>query len=191
MSKSLGNVELVHDLISRWPPETLRWALLASHYRQPLAWSDKVVEQARSSLDTLYGALRRVADVEALETPPPAAYLEALFDDLNTPRANAHLFALAQKLETAVGDDHGRLKGELLASGALAGFLQADPEAWFQGGADPAFRAMIEALMARRAEARAAKDWKSADKIRDELSALEVEVMDGPEGGSWTLRQKA
>ena len=191
MSKSLGNVELVHDLISRWPPETLRWALLASHYRQPLAWSDKVVEQARSSLNTLYGALRRVSEVETLETAPSDAYLEALFGDLNTPKANAHMFALAQKLETAAGDDRGRLKGELLACGALAGFLQADPEAWFQGGADPAFRATIEGLMARRAEARAARDWKNADRIRDELSALEVEVMDGPEGGSWTFRQKA
>jgi cysteinyl-tRNA synthetase len=191
MSKSLGNVELVHDLISRWPPEALRWALLASHYRQPLAWSDKVVEQARSSLNTLYGALRRVSEVETLETAPSDAYLEALFGDLNTPKANAHMFALAQKLETAAGDDRGRLKGELLACGALAGFLQADPEAWFQGGADPAFRATIEGLMARRAEARAARDWKNADRIRDELSALEVEVMDGPEGGSWTFRQKA
>ena len=125
-----------------------------------------------------------------METRPSDAYLEALFDDLNTPRANAHLFALAQKLETAAGDDRGRLKGELLACGALAGFLQADPEAWFQGGAAPAFRAAIEALMARRDEARAAKDWKSADNIRHELSALEVEVMDGPDGGSWRLRQK-
>ena len=190
MSKSQGNVELVHDLVGRWPAEALRWALLASHYRQPLAWSDEVVEQARSSLDSLYGVLRRASDVETLETPPSDDYLAALFDDLNTPKASAHLFALAQALEVASGPERRRLKGELLACGALSGLLGADPEAWFQGAGDPAFKVRVENLIARRAEARSTKDWVGADKIRDELASLDVEVMDSPGGATWRLRQR-
>ncbi|HEY5072767.1 MAG TPA: cysteine--tRNA ligase [Caulobacteraceae bacterium] len=191
MSKSLGNVELVHDLVSRWPAEALRWALLASHYRQPLAWSDASVSRARKSLDTLYGALRRAAEVPLVDTPPPPAYLDALFDDLNTPKANAQMFAIARRLESGAGEDRVRAKGELLSCGALTGFLQADPQAWFQGGADPALKARIEALLALRVQARAIADWASADKIRDELAALEVEVMDGPDGVKWTLMERA
>ncbi|MHB8528414.1 MAG: cysteine--tRNA ligase [Caulobacteraceae bacterium] len=191
MSKSLGNVELVHNLVTRAPGEALRWALLASHYRQPLAWTEDVVDQAVSALDTLYGALRRAADVEAEAADPSPAFLDALFDDLNTPKANAELFALASRLETGKGVERARAKGELLASGALAGFLQADPEAWFQGGADPALKARVDALIARREVARAARDFAAADAIRAELTKLDVEVMDTPAGASWKLRERA
>jgi cysteinyl-tRNA synthetase len=188
MSKSLGNVELVHELIGRGPPEALRWALLASHYRQPLAWSDAVIDQARGALDRLYGALRRAADVPAEASEPSPAFLSALMDDLNTPMANAELFAIAHRLET--GDERGRAiaKGQLLASGALTGFLQADPESWFQGAGDVAFKARVEALIARRVAARAAKDFAAADAIREELTGLSIEVMDSADGAVWRLK---
>jgi cysteinyl-tRNA synthetase len=191
MSKSLGNVELVHDLIRRAPGEALRWALLASHYRQPLAWADDVVTQARAALDNLYGALRRARDVPADGDAPSEAFMEALLDDLNTPRANAELFALARRLEAGTPAERARAKGELLASGALVGFLQADPESWFHGGADAALTARIDDLIARRVAARAAKDWVSADAIRAELTALNVEVMDNPTGATWRLKESA
>ncbi len=191
MSKSLGNVELVHNLVTRAPGEALRWSLLASHYRGPLAWTADVVEQAKSALDTLYGALLRAGDVAAEGSEPSAAFLAALDDDLNTPRANAELFALAKRLETASGAERARAKGELLASGGLIGFLQADPEAWFQGAADPALKARVEGLLARRAAARAARDFAEADAIRDQLTAMDVEVMDGASGASWRLRERA
>ena len=191
MSKSLGNVEQVHTLLGRAPGEALRWALLASHYRQPLAWTDDVVDQARSALDTLYGALLRARDVAAAASEPSGAFMEALFDDLNTPRANAELFAIAGRLETGGPAERALAKGELLASGALVGFLQADPEAWFQGGADGALKARIEALVARRVAARAAKDWPAADRLRGELTALGVEVMDSATGATWTLKERA
>jgi len=185
MSKSLGNVILAHDLVSKYPGEALRWALLASHYRQPLAWSEETQVNAKAALDKLYGALLRAADVEAEAVEPGAAFMAALDDDLNTPRAYAELFSLAQQLETAPTGERGRLKGELLAAGQLIGFLKADPEAWFQGAADPAFRERIEGLIDARARARAARDWPTADRIRDEIGALGVEVMDGPNGPTW------
>jgi len=191
MSKSLGNVELVHELIGRAPGEALRWALLASHYRQPLAWTDDCVAQARSSLDALYGALGRAGDVESEGEEPSPAFLDALYDDLNTPKANAELFALAHRLETGTPGERARAKGELLAGGALIGFLRADPEAWFHGTADVALAARIDGLIAQRVKARAAKDWESADRIRAELTSLDVEVMDNATGAVWRLKAPA
>jgi cysteinyl-tRNA synthetase len=189
MSKSLGNVELVHSLVTRWPPEALRWALLASHYRQPLAWSDDIIAAARASLDTLYGALDRARDVVPSTDEPSAVFLEALEDDLNTPRANAELFALARRLEGGTGAQRAETKGQLLAAGALLGFLAADPQAWFHGGADPAFAARVETLIADRAKARAARDWARADAIRDEIAGLGVDVMDSAAGASWKRKE--
>jgi cysteinyl-tRNA synthetase len=189
MSKSLGNVELVHSLVTRWPPEALRWALLASHYRQPLAWSDDIIAAARASLDTLYGALERARDVVPSTDEPSSAFLEALDDDLNTPRANAELFALARRLEGGTGAQRAETKGQLLAAGALLGFLAADPQAWFHGGADPALATRVEALIADRAKARAARDWALADAIRDEIAGLGVDVMDSAAGASWKRKE--
>src|SRR3712207_4437644 len=96
MSKSLGNVLLVHDLVKQVPGEVIRWALLSGHYRAPLDWTGELIAQSRRSLDRLYGALRRASDVEAAAAGPPEAFKEALRDDLNTPRAFAELFALAK-----------------------------------------------------------------------------------------------
>ncbi len=115
MSKSLGNVALVRDLLGHTPGEALRWALLASHYRQPLAWSEAAVAQARAALDTLYGALARAAEVAPSTDQPSEAFLEAIRDDLNTPKANAELFACAKRLETGDAAERARAKGELLA----------------------------------------------------------------------------
>ena len=189
MSKSLGNVLLVHDLVKQVPGEAIRWALLAAHYRAPLDWTAEALTQARKALDRLYGALRRAADMPAPALPPPAAFLEALRDDLNTPRAFAELFALAKTLETAQGlRERTAAKAALLAAGEVLGFLRADPESWFEGGADEDLKAKVEALLKTRAEARLAKDWPTADRIRCELDALNVVVMDSADGATWRLR---
>ena len=189
MSKSLGNVVLVHDLVKQAPGEAVRWALLVGHYRAPLEWSGELIEQARKSLDRLYGALRRAADVTPSTDAPAPKFLAALEDDLNTAQAMAELFALASALETGSPEEKARAKGELLASGRLMGFLQSDPEAWFQGGADEDLKTRVEALIAARIEARSAKDWPRADAIRDELNALNVEVMDSATGATWRLKE--
>ncbi len=187
MSKSLGNVELVHNLLTHAPGEALRWALMSAHYRQPLAWTDDVVDQARSALDSLYGALRRACDVEAAPAVPSAAFMDALCDDLNTPKAYAELFAIAKRLDAGEAE----AKSELLASGALIGVLQVDPEAWFQGDADAGLKARVEALIAQRITARTQKDWAAADLIRAELTALNIEVMDSANGATWKLKVPA
>src|SRR5690606_33416458 len=93
MSKSLGNIEKVHDLVRAHPPEALRYALLSAHYRQPLEWSDALVEQSVRTLDRLYGTLRDLADIEASPVIP-AEIEAALDDDLNTPQALAELFRI-------------------------------------------------------------------------------------------------
>ena len=190
MSKSLGNVTLISELLDRAPGEALRWALLSAHYRQPLDWTDALVEQSKKNLDRLYGALRRVKQAGgAKQAEAPAEVLDALADDLNTPAAIAALFETAGAVERALNEGDGELArtlgGELAAAGRLMGVLQQDPDAWFEGGADEAFKARVDALLEARAAARAAKDWAEADRIRDELTALQVVVMDGPTGATW------
>jgi len=199
MSKSLGNVVLVRALVTRWPGEVLRWALLNAHYRQPLDWTDSLLIQARTSLNRLYQVLQDAdrelagraasADGEA----PEVGVMEAhLLNDLNTPAAMGELFAAGDRLRAALSardfDAAERLRAALREAGALMGFLHADPEAWFRGGADEDLATKVQALIAARAEARAAKDWPAADRIRGELTALNVEVMDGPSGATWRLK---
>jgi cysteinyl-tRNA synthetase len=191
MSKSLGNVALAHDLLAAYPGEAIRWALLVGHYRAPLEWTTDLLDQAKRSLDRLYGALQRAAEVAAYASHPSEAFLTALEDDLNTPAAMAELFRLASRLETGDAEEKARAKGELLASANLLGFLAADPETWFKGGVDEALKARIDGLIAERDAARRAKDWPQADRIRAELTALNVEVMDGPAGATWRLKEQA
>lgn len=188
MSKSVGNVASVRELLAAWPGEALRFALLSAHYRAPLDWSQEGIAQAVSSLDRLYGALLRLRDVPALPIAPPESVLEALCEDLNTPRALAVLFDLASEANKAVRPNDGaQAKAALLAGGGLLGLLQADPQAWFRAGV--ANGEEIDALVAGRSAARAAKDWARADVLRDELTKCGIEVLDGPNGSSW--RRKA
>ena len=190
MSKSLGNGVLVHELVEQVPGEVIRWALLAGHYRGPLDWTSDLVTQARKALDRLYGALRRAKEVSADPGAPlPAAFQDALLDDLNTPRAMAELFALGRTLETAPDEARADAKSALLAAGGLMGFLGADPDAWFEGDADAGLKAKVDGLLQTRFEARQAKDFATADRIRAELDALNVVVMDGPEGATWRLKE--
>ncbi|HEY0926198.1 cysteine--tRNA ligase [Brevundimonas sp.] len=192
MSKSLGNILLPHALLERLPGEVIRWALLSAHYRQPLDWNEGLLEQSRKSLDRLYGALHRAAAVEASTDDLPADFLKAIEDDLNTPGAAAALFALSSEIERGMtAGDHAAVataKGQLLACAAVLGVLQNDPAAWLEGDVSDDLRTEVEALLEQRAAARAAKDWPEADRIRDRLNALNVVVMDGPQGATWRVK---
>ena len=184
MSKSLGNVASIRGLLERWPGEVLRWALLSAHYRAPLEWNDGLLEQSKASLDRLYRALQRVKDAPVVAADATPALIEALEDDLATPRALAELFAIATALNKEENPlTQGALRAELLAGGALLGVLQSEPDAWFRGAEDEA--AEIDAMVAARTAARAAKDWAEADRIRAALTARGVEIMDGAVGSTW------
>jgi len=191
MSKSLGNVVVPHELLETTPGEVIRWALLSAHYRQPLDWNPELIEQSRKNLDYLYGVLQRVKGLDVDEGDVPAGFVEALADDLNTPKAYAELFALAKALETARGEDKAVAKADLLAAANLLGFLEADPDVWFAGGADEELKGKVEALLDARVAARATKDWAEADRIRGELDAMGVVVMDSPTGATWRLKESA
>ncbi len=187
MSKSLGNIVRVHELLDHAPGEAIRWALLSAHYRQPLDWSDETLTQAKRTLTRLYTALDQAGDVTAEAAPPPPAVVDALSDDLNTPKAMAEIASLASALNQATGTAKARLKGELIAAGALLGVLQRSPQDWFAAaGANKAIdSAEVERLIAARAAARAAKDFAGADRIRDQIAALGVVIEDRAGKTTW------
>jgi cysteinyl-tRNA synthetase len=186
MSKSIGNIITPRELLEQgWQGETIRWALLSAHYKAPLDWSDDLLKQAQASLDRLYGALLRLKDVQAAQAEAPAAIVEALADDLNTPAAIAELSALATAANIAKKPaEQAKAKAELLAAAKLFGILQSDPEHWFRASfGDDAKE--IDRLVAERVAARAAKDYALSDKLRDDLAACGVEVMDNANGSTW------
>jgi cysteinyl-tRNA synthetase len=190
MSKSLGNVLVLHELLEKHPPEVLRFVLLKAHYRQPLDWSDAAVQQARATLDGWYGVLRDLADVVAdTHAAVDARLLAALHDDLNTPVAFGAMAELVAAARAAPPGSRVAAKSALLSAGTLLGFLQQDPEAWFKqtapGNALDTTR--IEALIAQRDAARAARDFARADAVRGELAALGIAIEDGPHGTRWKV----
>ncbi len=190
MSKSVGNIEKVHDLVRAHPPEALRYALLSAHYRQPLEWSDALVEQSVRTLDRLYGSLRDLAGVEAVATIPDSIEA-ALEDDLNTPQALAEIARIAGEARraTSIGDmpdvEKVRLKSQLLGAGLALGLLQQDPAAWFERGALDGDDTRIQALIDERNAAKKARDFARSDAIRDQLAAEGIALEDTPQGVRW------
>jgi len=189
MSKSLGNVLLVHDLIKTIPGEVLRLALLSAHYRQPLDWSDETIDQAVKMLDRLYGAVRGI-DVSGearRNAEPPKALIAALENDLNTPKAMAEFFALARALNKASNDNERMgIAATMYAAGDLLGLLQDDPEAWFAGHVDGELSSdEIEEILEKRRVAKLEKDYAAADSFRDRLAQAGVQIEDGPDGSTW------
>jgi cysteinyl-tRNA synthetase len=194
MSKSLGNIEKIHDLVRRHPPEALRLALLSAHYRQPLDWSDALVEQSVRTLDRLYGTLRDLAEFDA-EAVVPDGVERALDDDLNTPQALAELARIAGdarvlRSQAAAGDAGAaatlrQLKAELLGAGLALGLLQQSPAEWFSRGTGDDDEARIQALVDARGEAKLARDFARADAIRAELAAEGILLEDTPQGVRW------
>jgi cysteinyl-tRNA synthetase len=165
MSKSLGNFTTIHDLLQDWPGEVLRFNMLRTHYRQPIDWTLRGLEESEKILGRWYGYGDASADGISGEV------LEALADDLNTPRMIAELHAL---------DSRGELVGSLRA----LGFLTGTAEAWKgrRGAAKAVDAAAVEALIAARRQARTEKNWAESDRIRDELVGLGVVVKDNKDG---------
>ena len=185
MSKSLGNVERIHDLLAKWPAEALRYSLLSAHYRQPLDWTPALIEQSIRTLDRLYGTLRDLGDVEAAPAIPQAIE-DALDDDLNTPQALAEIARIAGEARKAENRETRRdAKAALLGAGLALGLLQQPPSAWFGRGASNDDDARIQALIDERIAAKAARDFARADAIRKQLADEGVLLEDTPQGVRW------
>jgi cysteinyl-tRNA synthetase len=187
MSKSIGNIEKIHDLVRRHPPEALRLALLSAHYRQPLEWSDAVIEQSLRTLDRLYGTLRDLADVDA-GAIIPASVDAALDDDLNTPQALAEIARIGGEARRAESTaEKARLKSELLGAGLALGLLQQTPAAWFARGVEQNSDddARIQALIDERATAKKNRDFARSDAIRDQLAGEGILLEDTAQGVRW------
>lgn len=172
MAKSLGNFVTVHELLRHWPGEAIRLNMLMTHYRQPLNWTEAGLREAKRTLDHWY---ELTADVSR-DGMLCADTLSALEDDLNTPKAVSALHELRQ---SAV---HGAkaAAASLKASAQLLGLLQQDAQAW-AAWRPPSFtfdEARISSFIAARNAARAAKNFKEADRIRDELAAMGIALKD-------------
>ena len=185
MSKSLGNFFTVRDLLTHYPGEVIRFALLSTHYRQPMDWTEATLEQAQNGIDRLYTALKVCGWLNDKAEIDPRV-MEALKDDLNVPLAISHLHELATMInKTSDEAEQVRLGSILKASGALIGVLQQDPEAWFQEGVLGMTPQEIEAQILARREARSRKDFAESDRIRDALLQQGIVLEDGPDGTTW------
>jgi cysteinyl-tRNA synthetase len=179
MSKSLGNFVTIRELLKDWPGEVLRLNMLKTHYRSPIDWTVKGVEESAKTLDDWYGI---AADASGGE--PSSAVIEALSDDLNT----AQMIASLHGLRNAASEiDRGRR--EFAASLRLLGFLSENAAEWEKrkqqaSGVDAK---RVENLISARSAARARKDFKESDRIRDELAAMGVVIKDSKDGTTWEI----
>ena len=190
MSKSLGNFFTIRDVLNHYNAEAVRYFLLTAHYRSQLNYSEENLNLAQGALERLYTALRGT-DPQAVAVGGEnfvEAFREAMDDDFNTPNALSVLFEMAReinKLKTEDAEKANGLAARLRELGAILGLLQQDPEKFLQAGSDDDEVAKIEALIKQRNEARAAKDWATADAARNELTAMGIVLEDGANGTTW------
>ena len=184
MSKSLGNFFTVREILKLYKGEEIRYFVLASQYRSPLNYSDQLLDNARTALSRLYNTLRDLDVPADYDENDPAVekFKQAMDDDFNTPEALAVLFDLASQVNRLKGEDVDAATQKAAVLKKLAnvlGLLEADPEHYLQTGAgDDTDAEKIEALIVARKEARENKDWAAADRIRDELDALNIVLED-------------
>src|SRR5215472_1811230 len=184
MAKSEGNFITVRDARAQAPGEVIRLALLSTHYRAPLDWTDDRLHEARQTLDRFYRVLTLPGTPPSSPVSVPDSVVSAVSDDLNFPAALTSLHELANDYHSAAGDDvkRGLLKAQLAVAGELFGLLSVDPDVWFLGDIDSAG---IEERIAARMLARKERRFADADRIRDELAAERILLEDGPGGTTW------
>ena len=191
MSKSLGNILYVHDLVKEYSGEVLRLALISTHYRQPLNWNSAIIEQCQNILDRLYRILH-ASECNIEDSLPSSEIIGALCDDLNTSKALAEINSIANHLSKSdKEDDRISLKSKLLASANILGILQQDPAEWlgYSSSGESVDKKLIQELIDKRNKARSDKDFELADSIRSELNDMNIEIEDTPNGTIWKTKK--
>ena len=204
MSKSLGNVTLVHDLLKDWDGEVMRLALLKAHYRSELTWSEELLKESKAQLDGWYRQKEYFEDFgQAIPLDDVMPGFSELSDDLNLPMMLSELTNISDEVSKAYsdiikgGDEEFRYDDPTLMANKvieidyslkrlnLIGLLKKDTEDWFKGNASDDDHAEFDAIAKRREDARARKDWAAADAARDEAKEKGIVLEDGPNGTTW------
>jgi len=191
MSKSLGNFFTIRDVLAQHVPEVARYFLVSGHYRSQLQYTAEILQQARTSLERFYTALR---DLPAANAPHESEFehkfIAAMDDDFNAPVAFSVLFELAHEIQRLRATDmqaaaeHGAILRKL---GGVLGLLQDDPMTFLQSGKESIDVEKIEALIVARNKARAEKNWAEADRVRAELTKMKIVLEDGATGTTWKV----
>ena len=188
MSKSLGNILYINDLLKKYDGEVLRLVLLSTHYRQPLNWSEKSILQSQKMLDRMYRVLHKISDEVLTEAVnPPKEIINALCDDLNTPGALGQLNILFNDFQHAKDDQRNSLLSKIISGANLLGILNQKPDNWlgYKNEIDTSDLIEIEKLIKARDKHRLEKNYKMSDQIRDELTKLGIDIEDSPQGTKW------
>ena len=186
MSKSIGNIRLVHELNKKYKGEVLRLTLLSAHYKQPLNWTEEIIEQNSKMLDRLYRVLLELSDTSVKLELPTDSIMESFLDDLNTPKIIAKLNEEANSASSASKDRKVEIKKNLLSAGKILGILEDDPENWLgYSQKSKENSGEIERLINQRNEARRSKNFNLADTIRDTLKDKGIEIEDTDKGTIW------
>ena len=185
MSKSLGNIILTKDLTSEYHGEVIRLALLSTHYRQGLDWNDSIIHQSKKLLDKLYKIYFDLSEIDATEDDNSFSIIDSLLDDLNTPALISNLNKLVKDYSKDKDINHVLIKTKLNIIGSALGILQ--DKNYNHVSISEELKVKIKKLLSERVLAKEKKDFSHADKIRDELRELGVEIKDSKEGTSWNL----
>ena len=185
MSKSLGNIILVRDLTNNYHGEAIRLALLSSHYRQGLDWNEKIIHQAKKLLSKIYQILDELKDLHEVESESlNIEPITTLMDDLNTPGLIAELNQTVKEYNSNKNIDKKKIKSKLLLIGSVLGIFE---DKAFNKISDD-LKEKVEVLINDRDIAKSQKNFELADKIRDELNELGIEIKDTSDGTSWNTK---
>ena len=194
MSKSLGNIIRVRDLLKKEHGEVVRFALVSTHYRQPLDWTSESLQRARQSLDKIYRVLMdfQFNSAKSPIQPNINRIKEALSSDVNTPEALSVMFKVCKEIKNSKKSEvRSELLQELRDGADLLGLLKESPDAWLKSSDSVQLdENEIMKYISRRNEARKNKDFKTADKIRDQLIEKNILLKDGTKGTDWELIEK-
>jgi len=201
MSKSVGNIKLISELLEDWDGEVIRLALLKAHYRSELIWTDKLLEESKAQLDGWYRKKQWFGSSQFGSLVEDLAFIELVCDDLNIPQSFGRLSVLDQsigELNNKFVEERdafwtnelqdspvGKTAMKFFMSLDLLGLLQKDPEDWFKGNTSDDDEARIDALIQERLDARANKDWARGDEIRDQLASEGIVLEDSAGATTW------